>query len=81
MAKKYEQKAVTTMIRFTSRLSSQIDGKFYTFEACEERMIPEDADVEKERELLWDTVNSEVDNQAEDAFAAYGLRKEATRRK
>lgn len=81
-AKKYEQKAITTAIRFTSRCSIQIDGKFYTFEACEERIIPdmEGVDIEKERQLLWDTVNDEVDDQATEAYKAYGLKKEAVRR-
>lgn len=82
MAKKYEQKAVTTSIRFISRCSIQIDGKYYTFEACEERMIPdiEGVDIEQERRLLWDTVNEEVDNQATEAYEAYGLKKESVRR-
>ena len=80
MAKKYEQKGITTSIRFTSRCSINIDGKFDTFEACEERMIPEDADVEQERKLLWDTINDEVDKQAEEAYDVYGLKKESVKR-
>ena len=82
MAKEYKQKAVTTSIRFISRCSIQIDGRYYTFEACEERMIPdiEGVDIEQERKLLWDTINDEVDNQAEEAYKAYGLGKEATKR-
>lgn len=81
--KEYIQKAITTSIKFTSRCSMQIDGKYYTFEACEERIIPDgqDVDLQKERILLWDTVNEEVDNQAEETFETYGLRKEAVRRK
>ena len=81
--KKYEQKAITTAIRFTSRCSIQIDGKFYTLEACEERIIPDipGVDINRERELLWDTVNTEVDKQADEAYEAYGLKKEAVKRK
>lgn len=71
--KKYEQKAVTTSIRFTSRASIKIGDAFYTIEACEERLIPavEGVDLEQERKLLWDTVNAECDNQIEDAYKAY----------
>lgn len=71
--KKYVSKAKTTMIRFTSRASINIDGRYYTMEACEERMIPdiEGVDIEQERKLLWDTVNTECDNQIEDAWKAY----------
>lgn len=71
--KKYVSKAKTTMIRFTSRASINIDGRYYTMEACEERMIPdiEGVDIEQERKLLWDSVNTECDNQIEDAWKAY----------
>jgi len=71
--KKYVSKAKTTMIRFISRASINIDGRYYTMEACEERMIPdiEGVDIEQERKLLWDTVNTECDNQIEDAWKAY----------
>lgn len=71
--KKYVSKAKTTMIRFTSRASINIDGRYYTMEACEERIIPdiEGVDIEQERKLLWDSVNTECDNQIEDAWKAY----------
>lgn len=61
-------KAKTTAIKFTSRASIKVDDSYYTVEACEERMIPdiEGINLEEERKALWDTVNSEVDNQIED---------------
>ena len=71
--KEYVSKARTTSIKFTSRLSTKIPTRrgdvFVTLEACEERFIPEgeDVDIEKERQLLWDTVNDECDSQMEDA--------------
>ena len=63
--KEYVQKAITTSIKFTSRASVKIRENFYTVEACEERMLPDVAgiDLEKEKELLWDSVNVECDNQ------------------
>lgn len=72
--KEYESKATTHSIRFTSRMSIQHDGTYYTVEACEERWLPEDgsADVEKERELLWDTVHGEVEDQID---IIYGVSK------
>ena len=65
---KYESKAITTSIRFTSRASIKIKDSFYTIEACEERAIPdvEGVNLEEERKLLWDTVNAECDQQLED---------------
>lgn len=74
MAKtEYKSKAVTTLIRFTSRASVCIDKNYYTVEACEERMIPEveGIDIEEERKALWDTVNTECDNQIADIIKIY----------
>lgn len=59
-------KAITTSIRITSRASVKVRDNFYTVEYCEERSIPEDADIEEERQALWDTCNGEVDGQIED---------------
>lgn len=59
----YTSKAITTQIKATSRVSVKIRENFYTLEYTEERTVPqvEGVDLEKERELLWDKVNSEVD--------------------
>lgn len=61
----YTSKAKTTLIRATSRQSVKIHDQFYTIEFCEERTIPDmdDVNLVKERQLLWDDVNSECDNQ------------------
>ena len=58
-------KAVTTRIVATSRASVKIKDSFYTVEFQEERTIPvdEEVDIKKERAELWDTVNTEVDEQ------------------
>ena len=71
----YEQRAITTSIKFTSRASIKVRDSFYTVEACEERMIPafDDVDVGKERKLLWDTVNGECDLQIEDILKMYKM--------
>lgn len=57
---------VTTAIRITSRASVKVKDSFYTIEYCEERSIPEGADLEEERADLWGVCNTEVDNQLED---------------
>lgn len=57
---------VTTAIRITSRASIKVKDSFYTIEYCEERSIPEGADLEEERAALWGVCNTEVDNQLED---------------
>ena len=69
----YEQKAITTTIKASSRVSVKIKDSFYTVEMCEERTIPdlEDVDIEEERKLLWDTVNAECDNQVESILKAF----------
>jgi len=65
--KKYESKATTTTIKISSRASVGIQKRsatnYFTVEYTEERTIPEDADIEKERQLLWETCNNEVDTQ------------------
>ena len=69
----YEQKAVTTQIRATSRASVKIKESFYTVEYSEERVIPdiEGIDINKEKQFLWDDVNAEVDNQIEDIVKSF----------
>lgn len=72
MAKKeYQSKAVTTTIRATSRASIKLGDNFFTVEWCEERSIPEDANVEEERKILWDIVNGECDTQIDDLREMY----------
>jgi hypothetical protein len=71
--KAYESKAIVNKITATSRISLKINETFYTLEYSEERLIPdiEEVDIEKEREILWDVVNAEVDKQAEDIKRIY----------
>ena len=78
----YEQKAITTTIRATSRASVKIDNDFYTLEYCEERTIPdtEDVDLETEKKILWDDVNREVDHQIDDVWQAVREAKEARKK-
>ena len=75
MAKKteYVSQAKTSKIQATSRISLKIRDTFYTVEYSEERVIPdiEGVDLVKERELLWDCVNAEVDSQAKDIENSY----------
>ena len=63
--------AKTTTIRATSRISTKIKDTFYTFEYCEERQIEDGDDVANEREKLWETCNTEVDNQVEETLKMY----------
>lgn len=67
--KEYVSKAKTTKIVATSRCAIKTKNDcYYTIEAQEERTI-EDSDtvnLEKEWELLFDSVNKVCDNQAED---------------
>lgn len=70
---KYTSKAITTQIRATSRASVKIKESYYTVEYTEERTIPdvEGINLEEEKKLLWDAVNTEVDNQIEDIIQSF----------
>lgn len=71
--KSYESKAIINTISATSRISLKINETFYTLEYSEERIIPdvEGVNITKERELLWNDVNAEVDAQAEEVREIY----------
>lgn len=64
----YQSKAIVTSIKATSRASVCINKNYYTVEYSEERMIPEveGVDLEAERAILWNVVNSECDRQTEE---------------
>lgn len=69
----YKIAGKTVSIKFTSRASVKVNDSFYTVEACEERMIPdiEGVDIEKEKEALWDSVNSECDSQIQEILRTF----------
>ncbi len=67
----YVSKAQIITIKATSRASVKVRDNFYTIEYGEERTVPNDANLEIERQILWDTVNSEVDSQIEDIVRTF----------
>ena len=66
-------KAVIKSIKATSRASVKVRDNFYTVEYSEERVLPEDIDVDIdiERQELWVTVNAECDNQIQDILESF----------
>lgn len=65
----YISKAIPTKITATSRIALKVRDNFYTVEYSEERTLPAEAtdvDIAQERNLLWQTTNDMVDNQAQD---------------
>lgn len=66
-------KAIITNIHASSRASVKVGDSFYTVEYSEDRAVPdvENIDVEQERQELWDTVNTEVDNQIADILKTF----------
>ena len=70
--REYFSQAVPTLIRATSRVSVKLNESFYTFEFQEERAFPIDLveegqiNFDKEKEMLWDEVHSQVDTQVSD---------------
>lgn len=69
----YVSKAVVTNIKATSRVAIKVRDNFYTVEYSEERAIPdvEGVDLEQEQNILFDSVNSIVDAQAEDIIKTF----------
>lgn len=69
----YESKAKTTKISATSRASVKVRDSYYTVEYQEERAIPDidSVDLEREREMLWATVNDECDRQVQDIINTF----------
>lgn len=69
----YISKAKTKTIKATSRASVKVNDSFYTLEYTEERTIPQTSNVniQLEKDLLWDEVNSQVDKQIEDVLRAF----------
>lgn len=70
---KYTSKAKTTTIKISSRASIKVGESFFTVEYTEERTIPQTktVQIEKERTILWDVCNNEVDKQIEDILKTY----------
>lgn len=60
-----------TTIKAISRASVKIRDSFYTIEYGEERSIEDSDNIETEREKLWNTCNSEIDNQLEDIIKSF----------
>lgn len=69
----YNSKAIITSIKATSRVAIKIRDNYYTVEYTEERALPDssEVDIEKEQVLLFDSVNSVVDQQAEDILRTF----------
>ena len=69
----YQSKATVTSIKATSRVAIKIRDNFYTVEYTEERAIPdvEGVDIEQEQNILFDSVNSIVESQAEDIIKTF----------
>ena len=66
--KHYYSKGVTKEITVSSRASAKFGNNYYTFEYSETRTLPSpeecsDLNIDKERQLLWEDANREVDNQ------------------
>ena len=61
-----KRKAVSTkLISATSKVSTELDGVWYSFSFSESRMVEDDSDIETARQDLWNVVHTEVDNQVQ----------------
>lgn len=71
---KEESYAITTSIKATSKCTIKVRDNFYSVEFSEERGLQEGLDeetLENERKLLWDAVNTSVDEQVADILKMY----------
>lgn len=69
----YEVKGKTTKITATSRCAIKIKDNFYTQELIEERVLPEneEVDLNKEYEALFNSINDEIDRQMGDILKTF----------
>lgn len=72
----YESKGEVSKITVSSRASVNIGKNYYTFEYTEEKCFPIskigiDFNIEKERQLMWENANKEVDNQIKEISDYY----------
>ena len=73
----YISKAIPKIIKFSSRASVKIvnngQDKYYTIEYGEERQIDNfnEVDIEKERQILIDDCNNQVDEQIEEIIKTF----------
>ena len=69
----YEVKGKTTKITATSRCAIKIKDNFYTQELIEERVLPEneEVDLNKEYEALFNSINDEIDRQMQDILKTF----------
>lgn len=69
----YEIKGKTTKITATSRCAIKIKDNYYTTELIEERTMPndEEIDLNKEYKALFDSINTEIDNQMQDIIKTF----------
>ena len=71
MGEEYKTVSITTSIKASSRMSVNIDKNDFTVEFTEERSVPQNCDLAKEREALWDAVNEEVDSQISLVYSTF----------
>lgn len=64
-SEKYDPKAETTTIKAEYGYSCELNGCWHKFTYSEERVVPTNCDLDKEREDLWNTVLDQVDMQFE----------------
>lgn len=69
----YESQAKVTKITATSRVAIKIKDNYYTTEYSEERTLPDrdDIDIDTERKILFDDVNTIVDSQCEEIIKTF----------
>lgn len=64
-------KGKTTEISATSRVAIKIRDNYYTVEATEKRAIPDDVNMDEEWSDIWKSVNTVVDNQANEIYETF----------
>lgn len=73
-------KCITKTIKASSRASIKVGDNFYTIEYTEEQSVPEQFNSQElatARKDLWDTCNTEVDNQIVDILNTFSNKNKA----
>ncbi len=67
----YKSLSTVSEIRGDSSATIQLGNNYYKINYGETRIIPPFADMEKERDILFDDLNKVVDKQIQDILNAY----------
>ena len=81
--KVYKQKAITSTISADVKMTVKLGDNYFSISGHEERTVPNEPDVELDREweFLWDNVYEECDKEMEKVLQEFDNKKSKKTRK